>query len=147
MPTLSPDKDVRLSHATEGLALRSDYCVLVVDRSEETREVLAACLQRRGIHTCSADGCEEAMELAGIHAPDLVILDLDLLDTASAAARQALAGIVDSLPVIGLGSVRQRRKPLPGGEFVLKPYHYGPLIRKIEELLEREAGRRYARCA
>ena len=30
-------------------------------------------------------------------------------------------------------------EPPPEGEFVRKPYHYGPLIRKIEELLARSA--------
>ena len=33
------------------------------------------------------------------------------------------------------GDVAARSDLLPPGEFVRKPYHYGPLIRKIEELL------------
>ena len=41
-----------------------------------------------------------------------------------------------------LGSLRRQGNGLPGGEFVAKPYHYGLLIRKIEELLDniRESG-------
>ncbi|MGA7698576.1 MAG: hypothetical protein WCB27_03145, partial [Thermoguttaceae bacterium] len=41
-----------------------------------------------------------------------------------------------------LGSLRRQGNDLPGSEFVAKPYHYGLLIRKIEELLDntRESG-------
>jgi hypothetical protein len=40
--------------------------------------------------------------------------------------------------MILLGSMRGVPKRLPEGEIVRKPYHYGLLIRKIEELLERK---------
>ena len=39
-------------------------------------------------------------------------------------------------PVVLLGSVR-REGDWPVAEYVSKPYHYGPLIRKIESILSR----------
>ena len=41
-----------------------------------------------------------------------------------------------------LGNLRGWRTLLPQGEFVPKPYHYAPLIRKIEQLLETSIARK-----
>jgi hypothetical protein len=39
-------------------------------------------------------------------------------------------------PLLLLGNARRTRQVFPAGQFVAKPYHYGPLIRKIEQLLD-----------
>ena len=41
----------------------------------------------------------------------------------------------DLTPLVVLATARRQADRLPSGEFVAKPYHYGPLIRRIEELL------------
>jgi len=113
--------------------------VLIVDRSEETRQVLETALDRRGLQVFSAHAAEQGLELAQRHRPDLIVLDLELdgsspenLSTPFAAQSRT-----QHTPLIMLGSVRRsRRQRLPEGEFVAKPYHYGPLIRRIEELLD-----------
>ncbi len=112
--------------------------VLIVDQSEETFEVLQTALKRRGIETFAARRPNEGDALAKELEPDLIVLDME-------AERPRDEGVLDShltghaereIPIILLGSVR-RRSPAPiHGEFVSKPYHYAPLIRKIEELLE-----------
>ena len=38
--------------------------------------------------------------------------------------------------LVMLGTLRRGPAHVPGGELMAKPYHYGPLIRKIEELLD-----------
>jgi CheY-like chemotaxis protein len=129
--------------------------VLIVDRSDETREVLQTVLERRGVRTLAARRREKGLELARRHHPDLVVLDLEMEDTPAeefcgAGVPPANRG-ADETPVsqpqyqpqlVLLGSLRRQGKGLPGGEFVAKPYHYGLLIRKIEELLDniRESG-------
>jgi CheY-like chemotaxis protein len=141
----------------------NDQCnVLIVDRSEETREVLQTVLERRGVRTMSAGKAQTGLELARRHRPELIVLDLELDDmpaeqfarpaeqeclpaqqqpsmltssTYSSAARPEYEPYL-----VVLGSLRGRRGPMPNGEFVAKPYHYGPLIRRIEELLEGQAG-------
>lgn len=127
--------------------MRSDCSVLIVDQSEESREVLATALERRGIRTFTADRVDDGLELARRYSPDLVVFDMETPGGVEEAAEAALGAIADERPLIALGSVRSHRAPLCGGEFVRKPYHYAPLIRRIEELLDRVAGRRYARCA
>ncbi len=144
-----------LPHTTEGVALNGQRSVLIVDRSAETREVLQTALEHRGVRTLAAGRTATGMELARRHQPDLIVLDLELDDAPDCLS----AGQAFCLPVgqaflpakrqtgmsapqseyqphlVLLGNLRGWRDRLPEGEFVSKPYHYGPLIRKIEELL------------
>ncbi len=113
--------------------------VLIVDPSEETREVLQTALERRGMRIFSAAQVGSGLELARRHHPDLIVLDLELDESSpehlsTPFAEQAGA---DHASFVVLGSVRRRNSYLPNAEFVTKPYHYAPLIRKIEELLGR----------
>ena len=109
--------------------------VLIVDRSAENREVLQTALERRGLRIFSAGKARQGLELAREHHPDVIVLDLELDDSSeeSVSASFAEQSRTDRAPLVLLGSLR--RPALPEGEFVAKPYHYGPLIRKIEELL------------
>lgn len=131
----------------------SQPSVLIVDRSQETREVLQTALERRGVRTLAAGQTEKGMELARLHQPDLIVLDLELEDAPDclplqqaflpdreAASADLRAANDQESPhyhprMVLLGNLRGWRDRLPEGEFVRKPYHYGPLIRKIEELL------------
>ncbi|MEN6452070.1 MAG: hypothetical protein ABFC96_16390 [Thermoguttaceae bacterium] len=147
--------------------MKGQRSVLIVDRSDESREVLQTVLERRGVHTLTAGRAEAGVELARQHHPELIVLDLESLD--DGVAPLCRAGLVPdleeasdisatdetrrlpSLPnatttepayeprLVLLGSVRGWNRRLPGGEFVAKPYHYGPLIRRIEELLAGQA--------
>lgn len=79
------------------------------------------------------------LEMAKRHHPDLIVLDLELDESSpehlsAPFAEQARA---DHASFVVLGSVRRRNSCLPNAEFVAKPYHYAPLIRRIEELLGR----------
>jgi CheY-like chemotaxis protein len=138
--------------------------VLIVDRSDENREVLQTVLERHGVRTLAAREPEKAAELARQNQVDLVVLDVESCRPeevwATAAGEidcsSSLTSIRLSVPgrehrpppnlspcqaaappphVILLGRVRDRRSDAPEGEFIAKPYHYGPLIRRIEELL------------
>jgi CheY-like chemotaxis protein len=139
--------------------------VLVIDPLEETRQVLQTVLPRRGLRIVTARRADEGLRLARVHHPDLIVLDGDELGgdesggdalessgprasqstqpNHSKALRAALAGDADEqTPVLILSSTK-----LPaGGDRALhlrKPYHYGPLVHKIEALLaERFATRR-----
>ncbi|MBN2475643.1 MAG: response regulator [Pirellulales bacterium] len=112
--------------------------VLIVDHSEETCEVLQTALQRRGLQTFVASRARAGLELARRHHPDLIVLDLELdpagpEDVTAHFFEQSQA---DHAPLVMLGSVRREETGLAGGEFVPKPYHYAPLVRRIEELLD-----------
>jgi DNA-binding response OmpR family regulator len=116
--------------------------VLIVDHSDDTREVLQTALGRRGVRTLAASGARAGLELARRHRPDLIVLDLEPEDSDpdGLSARFAQQSHSDQARLIVLGSLRRDhlrwcQAGLPEGEFVPKPYHYGPLIRRIEELL------------
>ncbi len=118
--------------------MKKQHQVLIVDQSEESRDVLQMALSRRGVNAYAADTPEGGLAFARSRQPDLVVLDLDIDDTAAEAMSEPLGcqGDREPVPMVLLGGVRRNRARFPDGEFVSKPYHYGPLIRKIEELLE-----------
>jgi DNA-binding NtrC family response regulator len=135
----------RTKNATEGVVLNGQRSVLIVDRSEETREVLQTVLERRGVRTLAADRAKTGLELAQRHRPDLIVVDLETCDAGVPPALGSAGGTPAPQyqpQLILLGSLRGWRSRVGEGEFVAKPYHYGPLIRKIEELLgnTRESG-------
>lgn len=108
--------------------------VLVVDPQEETREILRTALERRGLRILQARGTDEALEVARKNCVNLIVLDMEMSaagDGVPDALRRPTGG--EATPVIVLGTVRTRG--VAKDHFMSKPYHYGPLIRKIETLL------------
>ena len=113
-------------------------CVLVVDQLDTTHEVLSTMLERRGVSILQARRAGAGLELARRHHPDVIVLDVDDstdCDDGPCARLQREAQLQETSIVL-LGSTRGSEQP-DGAEFVRKPYHYGPLIRRIEALLER----------
>ncbi len=115
----------------------SQRSVLIVDRSEDTREVLRTVLERRGVRTLAASRSGRGLDLARRHRPNLIVLDLEIdgsdpqeLCAPFAAQSQAQHG-----SLLVLGNSARRGEQLGAEEIISKPYDYGPLIRRIEELL------------
>ena len=120
-------------------ALRSPgHRVLIVDRSRDSREVLRTALERRGIEIFEAAGARQGVALVQAHRPEVIVLDLEeeaaddgqVLDQLDATSRAHQASLVV------LGREPRYEHTLPKARIVPKPYHYGPLVRTIEELLE-----------
>ena len=112
--------------------------VLIVDNLQETREVLRTALARHGARIFEASRPDEGLKLAREHHPDVIVLDVDFTvetDESIAAGFEA-ESLAQETPIVLLGNARRRRKSFATGDFVAKPYHYGPLIRKIEALLD-----------
>ncbi len=126
----------------ESLARR----VLIVDDNSDSLDVLRTALRCRGVDTLTTRRATEGIDLARDFHPDLILLDLesvpsdrhDLRKNYDEAARR------ENAPLILVA--RSCRDPAAaGGQHVVsKPYHYAPLIRKIEELLELSEHRRAA---
>ncbi len=112
--------------------------VLIVDRSRESRDVLTSLLTRRGAQVMEAHGTDHGAQIAVAERPDLIVVDMerDRDDGGDAsAALLAAAAARNACPIVVLGTFRRSASPLPTEQFVAKPYHYGALIRRIEELL------------
>lgn len=112
--------------------------VLIVDRCEETRQVLETALEKRGIRTFTASRARIAREMARAQQPDLIVLDLEAERSApdTLCSKFQLNSDSEQPAMVLLGTMA---KPMsnPKREIVAKPYHYGPLIRRIEEILGR----------
>ena len=118
--------------------MRSLPRVLIVDESEESREILRTLLERRGATTIEAERPEQAVRLADLHQPDLIVLDAESDHSGTGAATDDLEAAARrrAVPIVILGTVRPRGGRPGSGQFVAKPYHYGQLIRKIDDLLD-----------
>lgn len=121
--------------------------VLVVDPSDETLEVLRTALASQGAEFLSARRAQQGLDLARRHRPVVIVLDEDAANAWSGqlAAQFDDTARLNQTSLLVLGAERRRHR-LPTGEFVAKPYHYAPLIRKIELLLA-QAQQTFARSA
>ena len=111
--------------------------MLIVDESAESREILSTLLHRQGAVPMEAARVDQAARFADEHQPDVIVLDAESDHTVSRTPTMQLAAAAGShnTPLIVLGTTPRGTLPLSPGQFVRKPYHYGPLIRRIEELL------------
>ena len=112
--------------------------VLIVDRSEENCEVLRTVLERHGVRTITASRTKEGADLARRHRPDVIVLDteFDSSDLGIFSGEDGENREYGESSMILLGKARRNAPEVPRGEFFAKPYHYGPLIRRIEEILD-----------
>lgn len=111
--------------------------VLIVDESADSREVLSTLLARHGATTIEARRPQQAIELADLHQVDLIVFDAESDCTAAGTGIDDLkaAASRNGTPIVILGTVRGTKKRPTAGQFLAKPYHYGQLINKIEDLL------------
>jgi DNA-binding NtrC family response regulator len=118
--------------------VKNQRSVLIVDQSEENREVLRTVLERQGVRILTASRTKEGADLARRHQPDVIILDTECepSDLRIFYDENGENGEYSKSSMILLGKVRRNPSHVPQGEFFAKPYHYGPLIRRIEEILE-----------
>ena len=115
--------------------------VLIVDRSADSRAVLRTALEKRGTSILEASCTEQGLELARRHSPSVIVLDLEVEPEQGAEiyGRFASGSTGPDPALVVLGTAQLCETPMEGAspnrQFVAKPYHYAPLIRKIEQLL------------
>jgi len=111
--------------------------ILIVDASSESREILRLLLERKGLEAFDASGPDRASQLVHQRQPHLIVYDVEnehcpltqaYMDLEQTATRS-------NIPIVVLGTAKRSMAPISAGQFVSKPYHYAPLIRRIEELL------------
>lgn len=111
--------------------------VLIVDQSPENREVLRTVLQRHGFEIFEAERDTDGLTMAEQCHPKVLVLDMDTLDSADRSVIEEFDHHAqkENASVVLLGRVPKASLPLANSDVISKPYHYGPLIRKIEMLL------------
>ena len=116
--------------------------ILLVEDNETNRDMLSRRLERRGYQVAIALDGEQGVSMAGLEAPDLILMDLSLpvLDGWEAARRLKAAPETQSIPIIALTAhamVGDREKAIESGcdDYDTKPVEFQRLLEKIETIL------------
>jgi two-component system cell cycle response regulator DivK len=128
-----------VDHLTAGAAT-----IMVVEDCEETRLMLSLLLQMNGYVTTEAADGQEAIEVAQLKRPDLILMDLNLpvLDGLKATRRILERAEMRDVPVVAItayGTPDYRLKAIAAGcsEFLTKPLNKERLEKTIKQLLPR----------
>ena len=116
--------------------------ILLVEDNEINRDMLSRRLERRGYRVAIALDGEQGLSMAGLEAPDLILMDMSLpvLDGWEAARRLKAAPETRSIPIIALTAhamVGDREKAIDSGcdDYDTKPVEFQRLLEKIETIL------------
>jgi len=116
--------------------------ILIVDDEPEMVEFLEILLGHRDYHTLAAYSGQECLQHARQRSPDLILLDLFLVDADGLdILRQLREGDTTAhIPVLvvsGRDEPQAKRDSMEAGAeaFLLKPYHPQSLLDKIETYL------------
>ena len=116
---------------------KSQQMVLIIDRSEDSRQVLKTALERRGFQTMESLTARDGLKMVRMHHPELVVLDLEAspVNDPAVGIQLDFEAEPSQTPIVILGNLRKNEVLPPHCSVVRKPYHYGPLIRKIEQMV------------
>ena len=123
--------------------------ILVVDDIAETRENLAKLIGFEADMTivASADGGQQAVELAKKERPDVILMDINMPDMDGITATEIIANTVPESPIIMMSVQGEqdylRRSMLAGArEFLVKPFSADELVNAIRHVHEIEKVKR-----
>ena len=116
--------------------------ILIVDDSQDTRELLVNWLELNSYQTLQAASGEEALRLAAQHSPDLILLDVIMprIDGIEVCRRLKTSDATADIPVIMVTSktpVDARAEGLLAGavDYITKPINLQDLTRRVEVAL------------
>ena len=116
--------------------------ILVVEDTEDNKQILRDLLTSAGYELVEAVSGEEGVELAGREAPDLILMDIQLpgMDGYEAARRIRADSALAHIPIIAVTSyalsgdeAKARAAGCDG--YVAKPFSPRMLLAKIREFL------------
>ncbi len=115
-------------------------CILVVEDNEKSMKLFRDLLQAKGYSTLEAGTGEAALELARLHIPALVLMDVQLpgIDGIEALARLRQDTRTASIPVLALTAQAMhgdRERFLEAGfaDYLSKPVDVAELLRAVEQ--------------
>ena len=120
--------------------------ILVVDDDARNLSLAAAVLEHAGHEVLSAEGAAEGVEAALAHAPDLILMDVQMpsLDGVSALRRLRAEARTAALKVVALTAFAMkgdRERLLAEGfdGYLEKPIRYKEFLREVERLIGADA--------
>ena len=110
--------------------------VLIVDPSEDARDVLRTALGRRGISCLTEATPAAGLESAKARNPEVIVLDLDsLLSTEPGQDDFVFTAKAQQSSLLVIGQPPRGAVDLPSNNQIAKPYHFAPLVNKIVQLM------------
>lgn len=117
--------------------------VMVVDDSADTRTVLRKLLERGGCQVVEAPNGQEAVELAKLSCPDLIIMDLNMpvLDGLSAAEQiRGLKGWCEGVPIVAVTAyhaygIDGAAVEAGCNDYIVKPFDFVHLVQVLRKHL------------
>jgi two-component system cell cycle response regulator DivK len=113
--------------------------ILVVEDNERNMKLVRDVLRAKGYHTLEATHGGEAVELAAEHAPDLVLMDIQLpgMDGVEALRRLRADARTTSIPVLALTAQAMhgdRHRFVAAGfdGYLSKPVNIGELVDSVQ---------------
>ncbi|TWU13775.1 Polar-differentiation response regulator DivK [Symmachiella macrocystis] len=120
--------------------------ILLVDDTEDNRDMLTRRLQKRGFEVVGAVNGVDACEKAASEAPDLVLMDMQMpvMDGYEATRTIKNAAETCDIPIIGLTAhamAGDREKALAAGcdDYEAKPINFSQLLETIQALLKKRS--------
>jgi two-component system KDP operon response regulator KdpE len=119
-------------------------CILVVDDEPPIQRILRRNLTMSGYDVLVADSGEQALELAHLHEPDLILLDLWLpgeMDGMSVCAQVRRWSQVPIIVVSAKTDEKQKVQALDKGadDYLTKPFNNDELLARVRACLRRAA--------
>jgi two-component system OmpR family response regulator len=122
---------------------RMSRTILIVDDDPHIRQLLAFALAKSGLDTVEAEDGEAALALVETHAPDLVVLDINMprMDGLEVCRRIRAKG---QLPILFLSSRddeidRVLGIELGADDYVVKPFSPREVVARVAAILRRTA--------
>jgi DNA-binding response OmpR family regulator len=117
--------------------------ILIVDDLQEIRELIRLTLEMGSYQIFEAQSGEEAIEIAGIKKPDLVILDImmlggiDGLETCKLLKKNSLTQKTKVILLSAMGQEIDLQAGFEAGadDYLVKPFSPLELLKKIEDVL------------
>jgi two-component system, cell cycle response regulator DivK len=116
--------------------------ILVVEDQEDNRRIVRDLLTSVGYEVIEAVTGEEGVKMAGAHAPDLILMDIQLpdLDGYEATRRIKTTPVLRQIPVIAVTSYALSGDDVKAFEsgcdaYVSKPFSPRALLAKIREFV------------
>jgi len=116
--------------------------ILLVDAHEDSRFIYAAALGHHGFHVLASEGCDEGLQLARAHRPQLIVLALSTFagpawDTLRALKEGPETGGIPVVAVSSTGLPEHRHRAFQMGcsAFFVKPLPPLELLAEAHRLL------------
>jgi DNA-binding response OmpR family regulator len=116
--------------------------ILAIDDNPQLIELLRLCLEKHGYEVIAANSGSEGLRKFQKNHPDLVILDVMMLDMDGWETCRRLREMSPNVPILILSVLKEKANIVRGlalgaDGFVAKPFRPGELVARIQALLRR----------